>query len=369
MKMKITCLTSSRSDYGILSPLLKTLSADSFFELDIIAFGTHISNEHGYTIKEILNDGYYARLMTIDTMPQSDAAVDIITSISDCVRKFGEHFLVYKTDVVLCLGDRYEIFAACTGIFPYGIKIAHVSGGEETLGATDNFYRHALTLMATYHFASTDVYKERIVQLIGDNKNIYNVGALNIDNLKAVPFLDKEEFNERFGFYIEDKSILITFHPETVQYEANESYAQELVAALGELKDYQLIITMPNADVKGSTIRKYLTDLVRITSNAVAVKSFGMIGYLSCMKHCSMLLGNTSSGFVEASFFPKYVINLGRRQEGRILTPNIVSCPINKASILEAVKKYESLNDIPSGNIYGDGNSSRKIARILKDIL
>ena len=328
--MKITCLTSSRADYGILSPLLKLITKSSNFSLDIIAFGTHNSKEHGYTVQEIINDNYFKKLYKFETIPKLDTPGSIIESISKCINVFGSFFEKYRTDLVICLGDRYEMFAACSGIFPYGIKIAHISGGEETFGSTDNFYRHAITLMSTYHFASTKIYQNRIINIIGNKKNVFNVGALNIDNLSKIHFLTRVKFKEKYGFEIKTKSILITFHPETINFKNNLRNITELINALSELKEYQLIITMPNADVNGSMIRSHLEKFVIINKNAIAVKSLGMIGYLSCMKYCRMMLGNSSSGFVEASFFSKYVINLGKRQDGRILTPNIKSIPILK---------------------------------------
>jgi GDP/UDP-N,N'-diacetylbacillosamine 2-epimerase (hydrolysing) len=367
--MKITCLSSSRADYGILSPLLKQIAKSSYFSLDIIAFGTHNSKEHGYTVEEIINDKYYENIYKLDTIPEFDTPKSIIESISKCVNVFGTFFENYRTDLVICLGDRYEMFAACSGIFPYGIKIAHISGGEETFGSTDNFYRHAITLMACYHFASTKIYQNRIINIIGTKKNVFNVGALNIDNLSKIRFLTRVKFKEKYGFEIKKKSILITFHPETVNFKNNLHHVTELINALSELNEYQLIITMPNADINGSMIRSHLEKFVNINKNAIAVNSLGMLGYLSCMKHCSMMLGNSSSGFVEASFFSKYVINLGKRQDGRILTSNIKSCQIFKDDILNAVKLYDPKNNRNKYNIYGKGNSAKNILEILKKIV
>lgn len=367
--MKITCLSSSRADYGILSPLLKLIAKSSYFSLDIVAFGTHNSKEHGYTVQEIINDNYYDKLYKFETIPKLDTPGSIIESISKCINLFGSFFEKYRTDLVICLGDRYEIFAACSGIFPYGIKIAHISGGEETFGSTDNFYRHAISLMSTYHFASTKTYQNRIINIIGSKKNVFNVGALNIDNLSKIRFLTRVKFKEKFGFEIKKKSILITFHPETVDFKNNLRNISELINALSELKEYQLIITMPNADVNGSLIRSNLEKFVNINKNAIAVNSLGMLGYLSCMKHCTMMLGNTSSGFVEASYFSKYVINIGKRQDGRILTPNIKTTQILKDEILKAVKLFNPKKDIKKSNIYGSGKTAKGIFEILKNIV
>ena len=227
-----------------------------------------------------------------------------------------------------------------------------------------------MTLMSTYHFVSTEQYKEQVVQLIGEmnRENVFNVGALSIDNLQKADFFSQEEFFQKFGIDLSKKSILITFHPETVSYEKNEVYTNELINALEELKDYQLIITMPNADTMGNMVRRKLQEFIASHPNATGIESFGTKGYLTCMKHCAFMLGNTSSGFVEASYFPKFVINLGDRQKGRIETPNIHTVPITKEQILNAVKQIETAENPANCNIYGEGNTAQKIVAVLKKL-
>jgi GDP/UDP-N,N'-diacetylbacillosamine 2-epimerase (hydrolysing) len=261
------------------------------------------------------------------------------------------------------------MFAAVFSSLPFNIPIAHISGGEITLGAIDNTFRDALTVISKYNFASTEIYKNRIISIKGIKENIYNVGALNLDNLKRVNFLTIQEFETLYNIDLLKPTILITFHPETVSFEKNIEYINELIAALTEIENYQFVITMPNADNMGGVIRDKLSCFISSKSNAYCIESFGTIGYLSCMKHCSFMLGNTSSGFVEASFFPKYVINLGNRQTGRILTKNIVNCSIEKESIIKAVNDFLYFN--PNNNeylIYGDGNTANNIVKILNNI-
>jgi GDP/UDP-N,N'-diacetylbacillosamine 2-epimerase (hydrolysing) len=366
--MKIGVLTSSRADFGIYLPLLKLFKRDPFFDINIIAFGTHLSSSFGTTINEII-DSDFEVAFSVDTIPDSDTPQDIAASMGKAIINFSKVWQDYKFDYLFALGDRFEMFAACASTMPFNIPIAHIHGGEETMGSIDNVFRHSITHMASCHFATTEIYKQRVIKLKGIDKNIYNVGALSIDNLITLQLLTIEKFKNKFGIDLSKKTILITFHPETVAFEKNHEYINELIAALEEVSKYQLVITMPNADTMGKFIRKELLSLKKRKSNVFCVESLGAIGYLSCMKHCSMMLGNTSSGFVEASYFSKYVINLGDRQSGRILTPNINNCFIKKENILNAVNEFDKfLPNKSEHKIYGGGNSAKKIIEILKDL-
>ena len=363
--MKVAVLTSSRAEYGIYYPLLQKLKADPFFDLEIIAFGTHLSTEHGYTLDHILADGFDVG-HRIETAPKGDSALDISSSIGSTIQQFADFWSRHTFDIVFALGDRYEMFAAVSAAFPFNIKIAHISGGETTLGAIDNAYRHAISLMSAYHFASTNIYKNRICEIIGSDKNVYNVGALNIENFITQEYLSVEVFKDRFNIDLSIPSILITFHPETVALDRNVEYTEELIKALEQCDTYQLIITMPNADTMGNIIRGRLNQFIYTHENAIGVESFGMLGYISCMKYCAFMLGNTSSGFVEAAYFPKYVINIGDRQKGRLLTPNIINTPVDSAVILAAVKKIEAAQIPNKITVYGEGNTAQLICEILK---
>ena len=364
--MKIALLTSSRADFGIYLPLLKILKDDPFYKLSIIAFGTHLSLKHGETINEILNNGLNPSF-TIDTLPDGDSPAAIASSMGKTIINFSKIWENNFFDIIIALGDRYEMFAACSSVVPFGIPIAHLYGGETTLGAIDDVFRNSITQMSTYHFTSTEEYKNRVIALKDSDKYVYNVGALSIDNLKSLKLLSIEEFKSRFKIDLSIPSILITFHPETVAFKKNKEYIHQLVGALKEISGFQFIITMPNLDILGNMIRQCLLDFVVESKNAVAVESFGALGYLSCMKYSSMMLGNTSSGFIEAAFFHKYVINIGRRQEGRILTPNINSIDIDKNQILNAVREYSNFKQSAFDGIYGDGHAAEKIISILKD--
>jgi GDP/UDP-N,N'-diacetylbacillosamine 2-epimerase (hydrolysing) len=363
--MKIGVLTSSRADYGIYLPLLKKLKNDNFFDLEIIAFGTHLSENHGYTLKNIQSDGFEVK-HKLKTIPKGDSPADISLAIGETIKTFSAFWDKNKFDLVLALGDRYEMFAAVMASVPFQVKIAHIHGGETTTGAIDDVFRHCITHASELHFASAEVYKKRIVELTGKKAGVYNIGSLSYDNLKNLKLFSTDEFLNKYKIDLSKPTILITFHPETVSFEKNGNYAKELVKALKTMKLYQQVITMPNADTMGNIIREELISYSENRQNVFCVENFGSLGYMSCMKHCSFMLGNTSSGFIEAAFFPKPVINLGIRQKGRIITRNTINSEIDKESILIAVEKAEKLILPKKIDIYGDGNAAGKIIRVLK---
>lgn len=364
----IALLTSSRADYSIYFPLIKELNKDTSIDLHIIAFGTHTSKQFGNTYKKIEEDGFKIA-HKVKAFVNGDSPKTIAGSMGQNIIAFSKIWASQKYDLIICLGDRYEMFAAVSAAVPFNIPVAHISGGEVTLGAIDNVFRDGLTTMSALHFASTEQYRQRVTNILGSKNNVYNTGALSIDNLKGLKLLSKKEFKQKFNIDMERESILFTFHPETVSFEKNTQYIREIIAALKELKHYQLIITMPNADTMGNMIREKLKQFIKQNKNAIGIESFGTIGYLSCMKYCKMMLGNTSSGFVEASFFPKYVINLGNRQKGRIITSNILNTDIKKDSILESVSKASVLKQLKPVTIYGNGNAAIKMHAKIKSYL
>jgi GDP/UDP-N,N'-diacetylbacillosamine 2-epimerase (hydrolysing) len=363
--LKIALLTSSRADYGIYLPLLKALKQDPFFKLHIIAFGTHLSPKYGETVNCIMDDGFEVSVK-VDTMPDDDTPGSIAHAMGKTMTNFSRVWAEGNFDLIIALGDRFEMFAACAASVPFGIPVAHIHGGETTLGAIDDTFRHSITQMASYHFAAAEKYKERIIQLKGSAKHVYNTGALSVDNLASTTLQSIDSFREEFGIDLSVPGILITFHPETVDYHKNEKYVDELMAALSMIEGYQFIIMMPNADTTSNMIREKIQDFIAHNTHAFGVESFGSLAYLSCMKHCRMMLGNTSSGFIEAGFFPKYVINIGERQLGRIVTPNIHNCAIERNAIVKAVKDFKEGTVAEKISIYGSGKAAQQIVSILK---
>jgi len=366
--MEIGVLTSSRADFGIYYPLVKELTSDDFFNVEIIAFGTHLKEQYGFTIKEITNLGFDVN-HKIETSVNNEKASDIAQNVGDTIQKFSKFWDTQRFDLVIALGDRYEMFGAVAAASPFNIDIAHIHAGETTLGAIDNAYRHSISLFSKYLFVTTEEYKRRASEIISCNKNIFNVGALSIDNLMRTELMSVDEFKEHFNIDISKPYILSTFHPETISFEKNKEYILELISAFEEIREEtDIIITMPNSDTMGNMIRRIISEFAQKYRNIHLVESFGMKGYLTCMEHTDILIGNTSSGFVEAAFFPKKVINLGDRQKGRILTDNIYNCEIVKEKILKSYNIAKNAEIPQNVNIYGDGNAAKNIVSIIKSL-
>ena len=366
--MKIAVLTSSRADYSIYKPLLDLISKqEKEWKLGIIAFGTHLSEKYGKTIKAIKEDHFIIDHQ-LNTLPENDSPAAIAESIGKTIQQFSKIWKDSKYDLVLALGDRYEMFAAVVATVPFNIKVAHLHGGETTLGAIDNAFRHSISHISKIHFTSSEEYRKRLCEILGHEDDVYNVGALSIDNLKQLNLFTTEEFYQQFKLDVSLPTILITFHPETVSFQKNEIFADILIETLSSVKGYQYLITMPNADTMGLSIRKKLTEFAQANNAVFLFENLGTIGYLSAMKHCSLMLGNTSSGFIEAAFFPKWVINIGDRQKGRILTPNIIQVDIDKDQIKEALIKVKNSGaPVLEKDIYGDGTAAQKIIKIIKE--
>lgn len=365
--INIGILTSSRADYGIYLPLLKALEKDHDFSFSLIVFGTHLSKFHGFTLDHIIADGYNIagkiESLIIGDSPNAIATSYALTSqkMSDFWEHNNTHF-----DFVFALGDRFEMAAAVFSGIPYGIKFIHLHGGEKTLGAIDNIYRHSISLASSIHFVSTALFKERLEQLLDSPEHIYNIGSLSIENIDNIELLTQEEFKLKWGIDLCIQTLLVTVHPETVHFEQNEHYAQEVFQSLKVLsKDFQIVITMPNADTSGIIYRDVFSELARKSSHIYVVENFGTQSYFSCMKHAALLLGNTSSGIIEAASFGKYVLNLGKRQEGRLQSGNVINLPFEAKTIIEHACKYAAA-PFNGENIYYKARPSREIIEKLK---
>jgi GDP/UDP-N,N'-diacetylbacillosamine 2-epimerase (hydrolysing) len=364
--VKIGILTSSRADYGIYKPLLAALGADPFFDVRLIVFGSHLLPAFGMTIGEIEADGYTID-HRIEAMPADDSPEGISAAIGKIIQDFSKIWQVSEYDLVFALGDRFEMFAAVVSGLPFNVRFAHIHGGETTKGAIDDAFRHSISLMSSLHFASAAAYKQRIAQITGTEENIYNTGALGMDFINSVTLLSIAEFKDKYDIDLRIPTILSTLHPETVSFRKNEVYADAYVEAMQAALKFQVVITMPNADTFGKIIRNKLHQLARDRPGIHLIENFGSKDYLSCMKYCEMLIGNTSSGFYDASFFPKWVINLGDRQQGRIRTPNILDVPFESGKILEAITSVSGRELPVFDPVYGDGHAAGKIVKILKD--
>ncbi len=367
MGVKIGILTSSRADYSIYYPLILAIQELPNTEVEIIAFGTHLSQEHGFTLNNILADGFIVKHQIENCYAKNDSAYDISMAMGQTNIAFAKFWSENTFDLIFCLGDRYEMFAAVSASVPFQLNIAHLYGGEKTEGAIDDCLRHGITLMSKWHFTACEQYKTRVENLVESKSNVFNHGHLSIDNLSRLPLLNFEELQKKTGVNFKKPTILCTFHPETVQFQRNGYFAKEIANAFAELTDIQILITMPNSDTGSLAIREEFTRLESSHEHIFTTENLGTIGYLSALKHCTMMVGNTSSGFVEASYFPKIVINLGERQTGRIVTENIINTPIEKQKIIGAILENLKPNlNLEKIQIYGNGNAADKICKTIQ---
>lgn len=366
-EIKIGILTSSRADYGIYLPLLTALKSDDSYQVELICFGTHLSKFHGYTLDDIDQVGY-DKVHTIENILTNDSPSAISTSFGLTALQFADFWKTNHFDLVFCLGDRFEMASAVFAGLPYGVQFAHLHGGETTLGAIDNIYRHSISLASKFHFVSTEKSKKRILELIPDSNNVRTVGALSLDNVKNINLLSKEEFYTNWNIDLNLDTILFTIHPETVDFEGNQAFSEQVLQALLVLvKEKQIVITMPNADTSGLIYREKFEELAKIyPQNIKLIENFGTQGYFTCMKYSKLVVGNSSSGIIEAASFGKYVINIGDRQKGREASENVVNVSFNKDSIINAINKYFAV-EFQGRNVYDHGGSTREILNFLKE--
>ena len=364
--MKLGVLTSSRADYGIYLRLLNELKKDIFFDLEIIAFGTHLSEKHGFTLSDIIKDGYDT-IHEITSLVEDDSEKGIAISYGNTVLEFSNFWSAQKFDLIFCLGDRFEMSAAVQAGIPFGLKFAHIHGGETTLGAIDNIYRHQITHASILHFTSTEQFSQKVIQLTGISDNIHTVGSLSLDGIENFKPIEKHIFFNKFQIPNQDFA-LITFHPQTVDPNSNKVAATEMRNALAHLsKKIFLVITMPNADTMGSIYRHKIEQLKKeFPKQVLCVENFGKQNYFSAMYYARILIGNTSSGIIEAASFGKYVVNVGDRQKGRAQSGNCIDTPFVKEKMINATKRAFELNKFECENIYYRSATAELIIKNLK---
>jgi GDP/UDP-N,N'-diacetylbacillosamine 2-epimerase (hydrolysing) len=367
--IRLAILTSSRADFGIYLPLLNNLRNDSEFSFDLIAFGTHLSPQHGYTISEIEESGFEVKYKIV-SHATDDTPGAIANSFSITCLKFSAFWETNSTnyDYVFCLGDRFEMAGAVLSGIPFGIKFLHLHGGETTLGAIDNVYRHSITLASYIHFVSTENFKRRVKELTGEDKNCFVVGALSLDALTPMTYLSLDEFQVKWGIDLRIPTILVTVHPETIAFQKNQYFADQITQALKSLSgSHQIVITMPNADTGSMMFRKKFEELNQnFPTKIFAIENLGKQSYFTCMKYVDHLIGNTSSGIIEAASFKKFVINLGDRQKGRLSGENVIHVPFIAEEIIKASHLVNGKN-YNEQNIYYQSNSSQLIIKVLKE--
>ncbi len=369
MKKKICVITGTRAEYGLLYLLMKEIASDNDLELQIIATGMHLSNEFGLTYKEIEKD--FKINKKIEILLSSDSEIAISKSMGLAQISFAEAYSELKPDLIVVLGDRYEIFSAVSSAMVSKIPISHIHGGELSFGAFDEAIRHSITKMSHLHFTATDEYRKRVIQLGENPNNVFNVGALGVENINKIKLLSKEDFEKSINFKLNKKNILVSFHPVTLENNSSKKQFQELLNALDELKETNIIFTKANSDTDGRIINKMIDDYVKDNNKkSVVFTSLGQLRYLSALKHVDILIGNSSSGIIEAPSFKIPTINLTDRQRGRIRAKSILDAKTNKDDIIKMIEKAYSkeFQDILKTvvNPYEKKDSSKKMLEIIK---
>ena len=370
-KRKICVVTGSRAEYGLLYWLMKEIQNDLDLELQLIVTGMHLSPEFGLTYTEIEKDGFVIN-KKIEMLLSSDTSIGISKSMGLAQISFAEAFDNLKPDLIVVLGDRYEIFSTASAAMIACIPIAHLHGGETTEGAFDEAIRHSITKMSHMHFTATEEYRNRVIQLGEQPSRVYNVGALGIENINRLDLLSKDEFEDSINFKLGLKNILVTFHPVTLENNTSKNQFQELLNAIDELKETKIIFTKANADTDGRVLNRMVDQYVLDKTNAIAFTSLGQLRYLSAMQYVDVVIGNSSSGIIEFPSFKKPTINIGDRQKGRIQAESVINCIPEKKSILKSIEKSYSPKFIKKFSIienpYGNGNTAPKILEIIKSI-
>ena len=368
-KKKICVVTGSRAEYGLLRYLMKDIQVSSDFELQIIATGMHLSPEFGLTYKEIENEGFIIN-EKVEMLLSSDTSSSISKSTGLGMIGFADVFNKLNPDLLIVLGDRYEILAASTAALFAKIPIAHIHGGETTQGAYDEAIRHSITKMAWWHFVAADEYEKRVIQLGEDPHRVFNVGGMGVDAIKKTNLLSKKELIDNTGIQFGKKNLLITYHPVTLEEDTSQKNFQSLLDSLAELNDVYLIFTMPNADTDGIVIKNMINDFVKChPENTISFASMGSLNYLSTLQYVDGVVGNSSSGLAEAPTFKIGTINVGDRQKGRLMANSVIDCDPTAQSINNAINKLYS-NEFQKylhsvNNPYGDGDAIEKIMDIL----
>jgi UDP-N-acetylglucosamine 2-epimerase (non-hydrolysing)/GDP/UDP-N,N'-diacetylbacillosamine 2-epimerase (hydrolysing) len=369
-KRKICVVTGTRAEYGHLCWLMKEIKDDPDLELQIIATGMHMSPEFGLTYQEIEKDGFQID-EKVEMLLSSDTSVGITKSIGLGVIGFADALDRLKPDILVVLGDRFEIFAASQAAMIARIPIAHIHGGETTVGAIDEAMRHAITKMSHFHFTAAEPYHRRVIQLGESPERVMNYGTPGLDNLKKLTLLDKAAFEKAIDFNIGDLTFLVTYHPVTLSVEGPEKPINELLQAIDHFPDAKIIFTKANADTAGRIIIQRIEAYIENNPQRAKIfTSMGQLFYLSAIKNANIVIGNSSSGIVEAPVFHKPTVNIGMRQQGRLKAASIIDCEEKEQAIVAAIKKGLSpkFNEISKNvvNPYGQGDASVKIKEFLK---
>ena len=368
MSRKVCVITGTRAEFGLSRWLMQEVRESKTLELQVVATGMHLSPEFGLTYREIEQAGF-AIDAKVEMLVSADTASSVTKSMGLGLIGYADTYTRLLPDIIVLLGDRFEIFAAAAAAMIAGIPIAHLHGGETTEGAFDEAIRHSITKMSHLHFVAAEDYRRRVIQLGENPERVFLVGGLGIDAIKRIKLLDRDALEAALDFKLGRRNLLVTFHPVTLDGSKSNQQMEELLAALDELADTNLIFTMPNADTGGRELAGMVERFVATHSNARLYASLGQLRYLSCMKYMDGVVGNSSSGLAEAPSMGIGTINIGDRQKGRLSASSVIHCTSTTDSIRDALSKlYDPVfrsTLSQTTNPYGDGGASKKIVNIL----
>lgn len=367
---KISIMTATRAEYGLLKPIILKLMEVPEFDVRVVVTGAHLSPEFGLTYKEIEQDGIDID-EKIDILLSSDNPSSISKSMGLAMLSFADYFDRLKPDMLVVLGDRYELLAVASVAMNQRIPIAHLHGGEAGSGTVDNMVRHAISKLSTLHFTSTWEYKNRVIQLGENPCNVHNVGAVGVENINNMVLLSKDSLEKILNFKINDKTVLVTFHPLSLHEDSARLQCSILLKALGKIEGLRIIFTKANADVGGRIINQMIDEFVSENKDiAIAYSSLGALKYLSTLKYVKAVIGNSSSGIIEAPSIGTYTLDIGERQKGRIHGNSVFHCNIDVDEITNKINDILSYNKQKKfENPYEKENTSNNIVRIIKDNL
>lgn len=339
---KICVVTGSRAEYGLLSGLMRAIQEDKDLQLQVIATNMHLSPEFGLTYREIEKDGFQID-KKVQMLLSSDTPNATTKSVGLATIGFADAYEDLQPDLIVVLGDRFEILAAVSAALFFKIPVAHLHGGEITEGAYDDSIRHAITKMSHLHFTSTEAYRQRVIQLGEQPDRVFYVGAIGVENIKQVPLMSQAELEDSIRFKLGEKSLLVTYHPVTLENHTAADQCRNLLEALDEFPDYKIIFTLPNSDTDGRVIIRLINEYVSLRpERCMAIPSLGLQRYLSALKCVSAVVGNSSSGIIEVPSFGIPTLDIGNRQKGRIAAESVVHCGNDSRSIIEGMQQVLS---------------------------
>lgn len=373
MKNKICIITGTRAEYGLLKPLIQKVHESETSDLQLAVTGMHLSPEFGLTYQEIEKDGYPVTAK-IEMLLSSDTPAGITKSMGVAMIGFADFFETHKPDIAVILGDRYEMLAAAAAAMAAAVPIAHIHGGELTEGIIDEAIRHSITKMSHLHFTSTEEYRRRVIQLGEQSQMVYNVGAPGIENIKKIKLLDKQSLEKELGFSFSDVTVLVTYHPVSLENMSTEVQFQNILDVLDEHKEISVIFTKANSDINGRIINQMIDEFVsRNRDRCAGYVSLGQLKYLSTLQFCRAVLGNSSSGIIEVPSFGIPTVNIGDRQRRRLHAKSVIDCGNEKEQVEAALVKAlsaEFLSGIAGEkNPYEGKQTADKIYRIITEAL